>query len=63
MEFEPEVFKQMAGLILMYDTDNYLYLHVSYDEDIGKCITLLKAENKKPWRTWSAPTTHWPVWT
>ena len=47
MEFEPEVFKQMAGLILMYDTDNYLYLHVSYDEDIGKCITLLKAENKK----------------
>lgn len=47
MEFEPEVFKQMAGLILMYDTDNYLYLHVSHDEDNGKCITLLKAENKK----------------
>ena len=47
LEFEPEVFKQMAGLILMYDTDNYLYLHVSRDEDCGKCITLLKAENKK----------------
>ncbi len=47
MEFEPEVFKQMAGLVLMYDTDNYLYLHVSHDEDVGKCITLLKAENKK----------------
>lgn len=47
MEFEPEVFKQMAGLILLYDTDNYLYLHVSHDEDNGKCITLLKAENKK----------------
>ena len=47
MEFEPEIFKQMAGLILMYDTDNYLYLHVSHDEDCGKCITLLKAENKK----------------
>ena len=47
LEFEPEVFKQMAGLILMYDTDNYLYLHVSWDEDCGKCITLLKAENKK----------------
>lgn len=46
MEFEPEVFKQMAGLILMYDTDNYLYLHVSYDEEIGKCITILRAENK-----------------
>lgn len=47
MEFEPEVFKLMAGLILLYDTDNYLYLHVSMDEDCGKCITLLKAENKK----------------
>ena len=45
--FEPEVFKQMAGLILMYDTDNYLYLHISHDEDLGKCITLLKAENRK----------------
>ena len=47
LAFEPEVFKQMAGLVLMYDTDNYLYLHISYDEDVGKCITLLKAENKK----------------
>lgn len=47
VEFEPEVFKQMAGLILLYDTDNYLYLHISRDEDVGKCITLLKAENKK----------------
>ena len=47
MEFEPDVFKQMAGLIFLYDTDNYLYLHVSRDEEIGKCITLLRAENKK----------------
>ena len=47
VDFAPEVFKQMAGLILMYDTDNYLYLHVSHDEDLGKCITLLKAENRK----------------
>lgn len=47
MEFEPEVFKQMAGLICMYDTDNYLYLHCSYDEEIGKCISILRAENKK----------------
>ena len=46
VSFEPEVFKQMAGLILMYDTDNYLYLHLSRDEDVGKCITLLKAENR-----------------
>lgn len=47
LDFAPEVFKQMAGLILLYDTDNYLYLHISHDEDVGKCITLLKAENKR----------------
>ena len=46
LEFEPEVFKQMAGLIVLYDTDNYFYLHISHDEDCGKCVTLLKAENK-----------------
>lgn len=37
----------MAGLICMYDTDNYFYLHVTHDEDIGKCISILTAENKK----------------
>lgn len=47
LDFSPEVFKQMAGMIFMYDTDNYLYLYISHDEDVGKCITLLKAENKK----------------
>lgn len=47
LEFEPEVFKQMAGLICMYDTENYLYLHITRDEDIGKCISILRAENKK----------------
>lgn len=46
MEFEPEVFKQMAGLICMYDTGNYFYLHVTYDEDLGKCMSILTAENK-----------------
>lgn len=46
LEFEPENFKQMAGLICIYDTENYLYLHVSHDEDLGKCISILRAENK-----------------
>lgn len=47
LEYEPTVFKNMAGLICMYDTDNYFYLHVTHDEDIGKCISILTAENKK----------------
>lgn len=57
MEYEPEVFKQMAGLICMYDTDNYLYLHCSYDEEMGKCISILRSENKQ----YSYPVGYVPV--
>ncbi len=32
MVFDPENFQQMAGLVLFYDTDNWHYLQVSYDE-------------------------------
>lgn len=32
MTFEPNNFQQIAGLVLFYDTDNWHYLHVSYDE-------------------------------
>lgn len=45
--FEPRYFKQMAGLILYYDYDNYFYLHLTRDEELGKVITLLQAENKR----------------
>ena len=47
IEFEPQYFKQMSGLILYYDYDNYLYLHITRDEELGKVVTLLKAENKR----------------
>lgn len=57
VEFEPEVFKQMAGLICMYDTDNYFYLHITYDEDMGKCISILTAENRK----YAYPVGFWPI--
>jgi len=46
IEFEPTVFKQMAGLICMYDHENYCYLHVTHDEELGKCISILISENK-----------------
>lgn len=45
--FEPRYFKQMAGLILYYDYDNYFYLHLTRDEDMGEVVTLLRAENKQ----------------
>lgn len=45
LEFEPTSFKQLAGLICLYDTHNYYYLHVTYDEDLGRCISILAAVN------------------
>lgn len=45
--FQPDVFKQLAGLIFMYDTDNYLYLHITCDEELGKCISIIRSVNGK----------------
>jgi xylan 1,4-beta-xylosidase len=57
MEFEPSVFKNMAGLICFYDSDNYYYLHVTHDEDIGRCITILTSVNK----TYEYPVGYLPI--
>lgn len=35
MEFEPKNYNQMAGLTCFYNTENYMYAYVSYDEDRG----------------------------
>ena len=45
VEFEPECFQQMAGLICIYDTQNFYYLRISHDEEIGKCIGIITAQN------------------
>lgn len=57
VEFHPDYFKQMAGLIYLYDTDNYLYLHLTRDEELGTCVSLLRAEN----RSYSYPAGFLPV--
>jgi xylan 1,4-beta-xylosidase len=41
LEFDPESFQHMAGLICMYDNTNFYYLHVTRDEELGKCIDVL----------------------
>jgi xylan 1,4-beta-xylosidase len=41
LEFEPEIFQQMAGLVCFYSTDNFYYLRVSRDEKIGKCLGII----------------------
>jgi xylan 1,4-beta-xylosidase len=38
LDFEPETFQQMAGLILYYNGSKFHYLYISMDESLGKCI-------------------------
>ena len=41
LEFEPEDFQQMAGLAAFYHTDNWVYLRLSRDEELGKTLNIL----------------------
>ncbi|WP_039834774.1 glycoside hydrolase family 43 protein [Paenibacillus sonchi] len=47
LEFHPEHFQQMAGLILYYDTRDYVYLRISQDEVLGKCLGIVRSVNGK----------------
>ena len=47
IEFEPDNFQQMAGLICFYDTDNYYYLNISKDESVGKCLSIITSDKGK----------------
>lgn len=43
VDFEPEHFQQMAGLICYYSGSKYHYLHVSHDEAIGRYVRVMSA--------------------
>ncbi len=43
VEFEPDHFQQMAGLILYYDTNDYVYLRISRDGQAGKCLNIVRS--------------------
>jgi xylan 1,4-beta-xylosidase len=45
VEFEPQTFQQAAGLICFYDTQNYYYLKITHDENVGRCITVCYSQN------------------
>lgn len=44
VEFEPNTFQQMAGLVYYYNTNNYYYLHISRDEELGKCLNIMLSD-------------------
>lgn len=41
VEFEPESFTQMAGLVLYYDESDHFYLRISHDEEHGKHLAVV----------------------
>lgn len=41
VEFEPESYTQMAGLVLYYDESDHFYLRISHDEQLGKHLALI----------------------
>lgn len=45
LEFSPENFQQMAGLIIYYDTDDYVYLRVTHHEELGKCLGIIETKH------------------
>jgi xylan 1,4-beta-xylosidase len=48
LEFEPEHFQQMAGLICYYGGAKFHYLYVSHDEAIGKHLCVMSALPDQP---------------
>lgn len=44
IEFEPDDFQQMAGLVCFYNTEHFYYLKTSWDEELGKVINILACD-------------------
>ena len=44
VEFQPETFQQMAGLIAYYDTENHYYLRLSHDEELGRSLNIIATD-------------------
>ena len=48
VEFDPEDLQQMAGLIVLYDTENFYYLRLSRDANLGKSLGILSWDRARP---------------
>jgi xylan 1,4-beta-xylosidase len=44
LEFRPQTFNQMAGLLLYLNDSNYLYAYMTYDENKGSVIRLMQSK-------------------
>lgn len=44
LEYEPNTYLQMAGLLLYLNEDNYLYAYISHEEGRGKVLRLMRCQ-------------------
>ncbi len=44
VEFSPAHFQHMAGLVCYYNTKNWVYLHLTHDEEKGRVLDLMQCE-------------------
>ncbi|GAA2892901.1 hypothetical protein [Enterococcus casseliflavus] len=47
VDFSPTYYQQSAGLVCYYNSKNWTSLQVTYDEQLGKILTILKCEGAK----------------
>jgi len=48
VEFEPEHFQQLAGLVCYYNSAKFHYLHLSHDETVGKHLRVMSCVPDSP---------------
>lgn len=41
LQFNPDHFQQSAGMVCYYNTQNWVYFHITHDESKGRILTLL----------------------
>jgi xylan 1,4-beta-xylosidase len=44
VDFQPESFQQMAGLICIYDNRNFYYIYLTWEENKGRCIDIIASK-------------------
>lgn len=55
LDFHPETFHQMAGLVCYYNTAHFHYLHVTANDDGRKCLQIISHDHFKHIEAYAKP--------
>ncbi|SDO23417.1 glycoside hydrolase family 43 protein [Alkalicoccus daliensis] len=42
LDYDPEYYQHKAGLVVYYDTEDHVYLHITHQEDKGRVLQILR---------------------